>query len=81
MKLHVQDFVKNVICEGVSYDDKRGKLMFTSNEKVIAYIKSTVYGVGYYQSSNAPVQRIRTEEELQRAIDDVRLRILWMKQQ
>ena len=79
MKLHVQDFVKNVICEEVSYDDKRGKLMFDSDEKMIAYIKPTAYGIGYYPSSNAPVQRIRTEEDLKRAIDDVRLKILWMK--
>jgi len=68
------------MCAEVSYDEKRGKLMFTSDEKVISYIKSTSYGIGYYPSSNAPVQRIRTEEELKRAVDDVRLRILWMKQ-
>ena len=80
MKLHVDDFVKKVTCAGVSYDSKRGKLMFDSDEKVIAYIKPTSYGIGYYSSTNASVQRIQTEDELKKSIDDVRLKILWMKQ-
>lgn len=80
MKLHVDDLVKKVICADVSYDEKRGKLMFTSDEKLIAYIKPTSYGIGYYRSSNTPVNRILTDEDLQRVINDVRLKILWMKQ-
>ena len=78
MKLYVQDFLKEVECDGVSYDIKKNKLVL-GEDKFIAYIKETAYGIGYYSLSNAPVIRLITEEDLKKAIDEVKLKILWIE--